>query len=70
MSKTHVRAYSTVILSLPHSIGISSLSKELFAGYSNQQLVAWVKPRYEQREEQEFEHVRLEPYYTMPKMRI
>ena len=54
----------------PCSIGISSLSKELYAGYSNQQLVAWVKPRHEQREDQEFEHLGLEPYYTMNKMRI
>jgi hypothetical protein len=65
----HSNSIHILILSV-HSIGISSLSKELFAGYSNQQLVAWVKPRHEQREEQEFEHVGLEPYYTMTKMRI
>jgi WD40 repeat protein len=49
------------------SIGISSLSKELYAGYSNRQLVAWVKPRHEFREEQEFEHLGLEPYFSMSK---
>ena len=46
------------------------MSKELYAGYSNQQLVAWVKPRYEQKEEPEFEHLGLEQYYTMNKMRM
>ena len=49
------------------SIGISSLSKELYAGYSNQQLVAWVKPRYEYREEHDFEHLAMEPYFAMNK---
>ncbi|CAI8030834.1 Lysosomal-trafficking regulator [Geodia barretti] len=49
------------------SIGISSLSKELYAGYSNRQLVAWVKPRHEFREEQDFEHLGLEPYFSMSK---
>ena len=51
-----IHSHSHLFLS---SIGISSLSKELYAGYSNQQLVAWVKPRHEHREEQDFEHLSL-----------
>ena len=53
-----------IIIIIVYSVGISSLSKELYAGYSNQQLVAWVKPHHDvQKEDQDFEHLGLESYY-------
>jgi len=46
------------------SITISSCSKELYAGYSNQQVVAWVKPKHiTNHEEADFVDLGMETYY-------
>ena len=53
------------------SIAVSSDSKELYAGYSSQQIVGWVKPKSSSvPEEGEFEHISgttMEVYYTSPR---
>ena len=50
------------------SIAVSSDSKELYAGYSSQQIVGWVKPKSSSaQEDTEFEHLpgtTMEAYYT------
>lgn len=53
--------------SIIDSIAVSSDSKELYAGYSSQQIVGWVKPKSSNvPEEGEFEHVHvgMEAYYN------
>lgn len=44
------------------SLTISSCSKELYAGFSNSRIVAWVKPKQDFCEDTEFEHIKLENY--------
>ena len=50
---------------------MSSDSKELYAGYSSQQIVGWVKPKSSSaQEDAEFEHLQgttMEVYYTSPR---
>ena len=60
-SRPSIYTVSTVL----HSIAVSSDSKELYAGYSNQQIVGWVKPKSSSvPEEGEYEHLGMEIYYT------
>ena len=53
-----------------HSITISSCSKELYAGYSNQQVVAWVKPKHNANPNQEDGDLDMENYYFFHKIRL
>ena len=57
-----------LLFSFHFSIAVSSDSKELYAGYSSQQIVGWVKPKYSAvPEDGEFEHLpgaTMEAYYT------
>lgn len=54
-----------------HSLAISSDNKELYAGYSNQQIAAWVKLKHDiagaHTQEGEFEHLNLDNYYNQSK---
>ena len=61
---THITFLNGVLLL--SSIAVSSDSKELYAGYSSQQIVGWVKPKSSNvSEEGEYEHAHagMEAYY-------
>ena len=54
---------TTFFFSFFHSLTISSCSKELYAGFSDRHIIAWIKPRQDFIEEEgEYEHIRLENY--------
>ena len=60
--------YLILLLVLFSSIAVSADSKELYAGYSSQQVVGWVKPKSSAvPEEGEFEHVGMEAYFGTPR---
>ena len=50
-----------------YSVAVSSDNKELYAGYSNQQIIAWVKPKHSPAnfaDEGEYEYQGLDNYYS------